>query len=94
MAKRVTTTATAAAVDSAAGRPPGSQNREYVPLKVLPPACPRCEGTAFTPREQTVTRDISGEIDGRVYNRIVWAKACCEGCGQWVTFREYHLVGS
>lgn len=99
MAKRTTppaAPATNAGADTAeqtsAGRPPGSPNRAYAAVKVLPPACPHCDGTEFEKRQQTVTRELSGNIEGRVYNRVQWSKACCKGCGQWVSFREFRLV--
>ncbi len=80
-------------IQTPAGRPAGSANRHYADLVVLPPACPMCEGTNFTPRQQTISREINGTLlDGRIYNRIVWSKARCTGCGQWVAFREFHLV--
>ncbi len=83
-------------VGKRSGRPPGSPNREYLDLIVLPPACPRCEGTEFTPRAQTRSLEVTGCVPGenRVYNRIVWSKARCVACGQWLAFREYQLVAA
>ena len=80
-------------IQAGAGRPQGSPNRNYADLVVLPPSCPMCEGTDFSPREQSVSRDMSGTLhDGRIYSRIVWYKSRCKACGQWVSFREFHLV--
>lgn len=76
------------------GRPVGSVNREYIDIVVLPPCCPMCDGTEFTDRQQTKRRELSGYIpgDGRLYNLIVWSRARCKGCRQWLAFREYHLI--
>jgi hypothetical protein len=59
----------------------------------LPPACPVCGSTRRGAYKDGIIsdHDVSGEIEGRRYNRIVWRHTKCLDCGQNLTVREYHF---
>jgi hypothetical protein len=76
------------------GRPVGAETAERVDTVSLPAACPKCHSTRRKPYTEGVVADrkMSGVIDGRPYNRIVWRRTQCADCGQALTVREFHFA--
>lgn len=74
------------------GRPKGSKTQNVPRVYVVAPRCPSCNsserGSYFgTPQ----TLEVSGEIDGQAYNRVVWRRARCK-CGQTRIEKTFELI--
>lgn len=72
------------------GRPPGSSNKDFKRVEERPAFCPSCGSTELNVKPGSHKRecDVSGEIDGYKYNKVVWRLKVCE-CGQHVKVRSY-----
>jgi len=75
----------------AKGRPKGAKNCKRKLTTSLPAACPVCNSTRRQPYKDGIVAEyyMTGEIDGRPYNRVIWRRTRCLDCDQNLTVREY-----
>lgn len=76
----------------AAGRPPGTPNRDYDEVVAAPTACQRCSSTERSRYTHRQELEYAGEHDGRPFNRIVWRSCSCLACGQHRRDKFFELI--
>ncbi len=71
------------------GRPKGSKTQEYIPIREIPPKCPRCGST-----DREVIKGYSpviNNIAGADFDRVVRRRVRCQ-CGQLLQISTYEKL--
>jgi hypothetical protein len=72
------------------GRPKGAINIPREILDEVPAHCPKCKSTERTKDgSPSADRPLTGVHGGRPYNRVIWTRCTCKGCGQRLMVREF-----
>ena len=74
------------------GRPQGARNQQHDRVHVEVSRCRKCNSTERSPYTHKTTKAVSGERDGKPFNRIVWRRTKCLACGQARIDQMFELV--
>lgn len=73
------------------GRPKGSQGKIPEVVGSLT-RCKKCDSTERTRYYGIISREYSGERDGKPFNRVTWKRTTCANCNQARTDVFYEMT--